>query len=48
MPKPKNPTPEQRITRAAEWAAHKGFFSVAADLWQALADLQAAKRKRTR
>jgi hypothetical protein len=45
MQKPKNPIPERRIAQSAEWAAHNGFFNVAIDLWQALADLEARKRK---
>jgi hypothetical protein len=46
MRKPKDPTPEQRVARAAEYVARKGFFNVTADLWQALADIEARKPKR--
>jgi hypothetical protein len=48
MPRqPANPTPEQRIKRAAKWAEQQHFFNVAADLRQALVDLERRQKAKT-
>jgi hypothetical protein len=45
MPRqPKNPTPEQRIARVVKWAERQGLMNVAADLREALVELE---RQRT-
>jgi hypothetical protein len=42
---PENPTPDQRVERAAKWAERQRFWNVAADLRQALADLEQQQKR---
>jgi hypothetical protein len=44
---PANPTPEQRIKRAANWAEQQRFLNVATDLRQALIDLERRLKAKT-